>query len=102
MYEEEKKVIELTENAEGAHGEGETVAGGVVVDHRAVRVHLAGAWLGGGRNNQNIISNLKIITMIIVIILAHAWLGSNINMKFICTIYIIIMALAWPKGAKIN
>ena len=95
-------MIELTENAEGAHGEGETVAGGVVVDHRAVRVHLAGAWLGGGRNNQNIISNLKIITMIIVIILAHAWLGSNINMKFICTIYIIIMALAWPKGAKIN
>ena len=47
MYEEEKKVIELTENAEGAHGEGETVAGGVVVDHRAVRVHLAGDWLVG-------------------------------------------------------
>ena len=45
--EEEEKVIELTENAEGAHGEGETVAGGVVVNHRAVRVHLAGAWLGG-------------------------------------------------------
>ena len=31
-----------------------------------------------GRNNQNIISNLKIITRIIVIILAQAWLGSNI------------------------
>ena len=46
-----KQVIELTENAEGAHGEGETVAGGVVVDHRAVRVHFAGAWLGGGGNN---------------------------------------------------
>ena len=42
-----KQVIELTENAEGAHGEGDTVAGGVVVDHRAVRVHLAGAWLVG-------------------------------------------------------
>ena len=46
LYEEEKKVIELTENAEGAHGEGDTAAGGVVVDHRAVRVHLAGTWLG--------------------------------------------------------
>ena len=76
--EEEKKMIELTENAEGTHGEGDTVASGVVVDHRAVRVHFAGAGLGGGRNNQNIISNLKIITMIIVIILSHAWLGSNI------------------------
>ena len=43
-----KQVIELTENAEGAHGEGETVAGGVVVDHRAVRVHFAGAWLVRG------------------------------------------------------